>query len=625
MAKAPVLKYFSNEDPVTLSCDASQYGLGCVILQNDHPVSYASKALSNAEQAYAQIEKELLAIVFGCSRFHHLLYGRKFTIETDHLPLVRIVEKPLGQVPLRLQKMLLKLQNYDFKLVGKSGKDIPLADGLSRAPIEDSNQLLDDLAAFSVCSAEVSSLAAFSPLKKQQLLKHAEDDPVYQKLIRTIIQGWPSCRTNLDDQLKPFWDCREELSVYDGIVFRGERIVIPTGMQSEILQILHASHQGMVRTKQLARDVLYWCGINKQIEDMVSKCATCQSKKPQQQREPMISFPVPSLPWEFASTDLFELDGKMYLLTVDHYSGFFEVDYLSQNSRASEVVTKMKAVFARHGIPKVVYSDNGPQYTSHEFKEFAENYQFDHKTVSARYPQSNGLAEKNVQIAKNVFKKAMETHDDIYLALLNLRNTPRNPVLGSPAQRCMGRRTRTKLPVSDALLQPEIQSPSNVQKALQVSRETSKVYYDRQVKALPPLHQGDTIRIRDDRQWVPAQFVSAADKPRSYRVRTTAGNIVTRNRKHLLRTRETDSYDQVRLRNLLEEDELDQNAVPYVPQPVQHGPEIPNRPPIAPTRPLETAARPSQAVDSQPVVDSSATTRSGRQTMPPKWMKDYVK
>jgi hypothetical protein len=265
---------------------------------------------------------------------------------------------------------------------------------------------------------------------------------------------------------------------------------------------------------------------------------------------------------------------------------------------------------------------------SHEFQDFAQQYQFEHQTVSARYPQSNGLVEKHVQIAKNLFKKALETHDDIYLALLNLRNTPRDPVLGSPAQRCMGRRTRTKLPVSDTLLQPAILSPNNVQKALQESRDKSKVYYDKQVKPLPPLQQNDTIRIRDDKQWVPGQLVSTADKPRSYRVRTTAGNVVTRNRKHLLRTRETDCYNQIRLRHLLEEDVLDQDSEPNVPQPAEHDPEVPNEPPtfcIVPPKPLVTTAEPAQAVDTPAVVDKTATTRSGRQTMPPKWMKDYVK
>ena len=113
LSKAPVMRYYSHTDAVTLSVDASQGGFGAMILQGGQSVAYSSKTLTTTERAYAQIEKELLAIVFGCRKFHHLLYGRNdITVETDHLPLVRIIDKPLGQVPMRLQKMLPNLQLY---------------------------------------------------------------------------------------------------------------------------------------------------------------------------------------------------------------------------------------------------------------------------------------------------------------------------------------------------------------------------------------------------------------------------------------------------------------------------------------------------------------------------------
>ena len=147
---------------MTLSCDASSYGLGSVVLQAGQPVAYGSKSLTVAEKAYAQIEKELLAIVFGCRKFHHLVYGRFFDVETDHLPLLRIFEKPLSQIPLRLQKMILKLQPYNFKLVSKSGTEIPVADALSRAPIKDElSGLVDDMADLQVCAFEVRTISAF--------------------------------------------------------------------------------------------------------------------------------------------------------------------------------------------------------------------------------------------------------------------------------------------------------------------------------------------------------------------------------------------------------------------------------------------------------------------------------
>ena len=119
--------------PITLQVDASQKGLGAALIQDQGPVAYASKAMNETQQRYAQIEKELLAIVFGCKRFHQYIYGKHVIIETDHKPLESIYNKPLSQAPSRLQRMLLQLQEYDIELRYKKGSEMYLADALSRA------------------------------------------------------------------------------------------------------------------------------------------------------------------------------------------------------------------------------------------------------------------------------------------------------------------------------------------------------------------------------------------------------------------------------------------------------------------------------------------------------------
>ena len=189
MVTAPVLKYYSLNDPITISCDASQRGLGCSLFQRDHPVAYASKALTDAEFAYAQIEKELLAIVFAFKKFHTYVYGRHdITVQTDHAPLVRILEKPLYQVPLRLQRMILKLQHYDFKLVAKRGSEIPVADALSRAFLKDTGPNLteDDSHIFSVTAKEVKSTSSFSQERLTEVKEETAKDPALQRLISVL-------------------------------------------------------------------------------------------------------------------------------------------------------------------------------------------------------------------------------------------------------------------------------------------------------------------------------------------------------------------------------------------------------------------------------------------------------
>ena len=133
ITREPVLRYFDNTKEVTLQCDASESGLGATIMQKGQPVAFSSRALSNTEKNYAQIEKELLSIVHGCTRFDQYVYGREITVQTDHKPLENIFRKPLLSTPKRLQRMLLQLQKYNLKIVCKTGKELFIADTLSRA------------------------------------------------------------------------------------------------------------------------------------------------------------------------------------------------------------------------------------------------------------------------------------------------------------------------------------------------------------------------------------------------------------------------------------------------------------------------------------------------------------
>ena len=128
--------------PVTLSVDSSGTGLGAVLLQDNQPVPYASRALTPIQTRYAQIEKELLPIIFGCEKFHDYIYGRQVNVETDHKPLETIFQKPLHQSPLQLQKMLMKLMCYDLDVEYKKGKKLFIADTLSRAYLPEAGMSL---------------------------------------------------------------------------------------------------------------------------------------------------------------------------------------------------------------------------------------------------------------------------------------------------------------------------------------------------------------------------------------------------------------------------------------------------------------------------------------------------
>ena len=189
---------------------------------------------------------------------------------------------------------------------------------------------------------------------------------------------------------------------------------------------------------------MYWASINNDIERIVNTCEVCNSNKKQQQKEPLQPHPVPNRPFQRIGADLFEFEQEQYLITADFYSGWFEIDLLP-SKKTSTVVQKLKARMSRYGIPDTLVTDNGPQFDSNEFKQFQKKLSFQHITSSPCYPQSIGGVERAVQSAKTLMKKAKEAGEDCYLSLLNQRNTPRDDVLGSPAQRLMSRRTKTKL------------------------------------------------------------------------------------------------------------------------------------------------------------------------------------
>ena len=434
LAEAPVLAFYNSDKELVLENDASEYGLGSVLLQDGKPVAYASRSLSSAERHYAQIEKEMLSVLFGLSKFHHYMYGRDVTVVTDHKPLVAIRAKPLGKAPKRLQHMLLKSQEYSYQLTYKPGKAIPVADALSRAPTDD--PVTDEVAINNI------TLTAFISERLDRIRGATLLDPVLQELDTVIMDGWPNDRRRVPDRLLPYFSYRDKLTIQDGVIFRGERIVIPSSLRKSMKEKVHAGHIGINSSLRRARGLIYWPQMSTDIRHYVETCGVCATYADKQPAESMVMTETPDLPWQNVGTDLFSWSGRDYVVTTDYHSGFFELDNLPDTT-SETVVGKLKNNFSRHGIPHTLVSDNGPQYASAVFRKFAQNWQFVHETSSPGNSQANGAAEAAVNIAKRMLRKCKASKDDPYLGLLNIRNTPTEGMATSPAQRLFGRRTKT--------------------------------------------------------------------------------------------------------------------------------------------------------------------------------------
>ena len=252
----------------------------------------------------------------------------------------------------------------------------------------------------------------------------------------------------------------------------------------------HTEIEGCLRH---VREVLYWPLMNVEVKDFISKCSICQSHEPDQCREDMQPYPVPPRPWSMLAADLFELGQQQFFLLVDYWSRFFEVQEVKVATSTS-VIAACKVQFSRHGIPKVLITDNGLQFASSAFTAFVREWQFKHCTSSPCYLQWNGRAENAVKTCKNLMKKAKAGGQDPLLALLDWRNTRTERIGTSPAQRLMGHHTRTLLPTHEKLL---LHSGHSVTATRLADCKLWQVrQYKKKSQPLEPLRCGQAIRMR---------------------------------------------------------------------------------------------------------------------------------
>ena len=212
LSSKPVLKFYDVKKPITLQSDASQHGLGACLLQEGQVVAYASRALVGPELHYAQLEKELLAVVFATNKFHQYIYGKEVDAQTDHKPLEVIMKKLIGNATARVQRMMLKLQRYTINLVYVPGKHLHVADALSHAYIDDEADcgFIDDI---EVMVHRVTQNFPESSERLEQIRSATADDATLQRLYQVVMNGWPALRRSVPEDVRPYWNMRDEISM----------------------------------------------------------------------------------------------------------------------------------------------------------------------------------------------------------------------------------------------------------------------------------------------------------------------------------------------------------------------------------------------------------------------------
>lgn len=332
----------------------------------------------------------------------------------------------------------------------------------------------------------------------------------------------------------PYFNYRDEITVQDGVLLRGERVIIPKVLRSGIVHKVHAGHSGINSCLRRARELIFWPGMSADIRQYVETCDVCSSLPNRQAPEPLYMHDTPDRPWKKVGTDMFTICQRDYLVTVDYFSQFIEIDYLPV-ADTETIVHKLKSHFARYGIPETLISDNGPQFTSGQFRQFTKAWNVTHETSSPGNSKANGAAEAAVKTAKHMMKRSLKAKENMYLGLLNIRNTPQEGLTTSPAQRLMGRRTATLVPTCDSLLKPKGYSLEKELRLMEDKRSGVAERYQNRT-SLRPLRVGETVRMQpiDNRtqEWKEA-VVTKRLKSRTYEVESGEGKRYRRNRQFI--------------------------------------------------------------------------------------------
>ena len=348
----------------------------------------------------------------------------------------------------------------------------------------------------------------------------------------------------LSPSVKPYWSARHHLTVDRDIVLKGERIVVPKALRAQVLADLHAAHQGFVRSKSRARQTVYWPNITKDIEQHVRACDTCRLRLPSQPSEPPLNDHAPQLPFDSVSADLFQCQGQHFIVYVDRLTGWPCVARLGHSTTSHAVIIALRRWFPDIGVPAVLMTDGGPQFSSRKFAEYCQRWGIDHISSSPHYPQSNGHAEVGVKAMKTLIVKTTTNLDtetktttnldteSFARGLLEWRNTP-NASGKSPAQLLLGRLLSSfilthRRDFDGAWTMRADSADSMPGEQLPPSPRTSG-------RILPNLPLGTHVDIQDptSKLWTRRGVIVGIGRHRDYNVKLPSGRILWRNRRYL--------------------------------------------------------------------------------------------
>ena len=453
------LRHFDPSKETSVIVDASPVGLCAILVQEERPVLCTSRKLTQVETRYSQTEREALSVVWACERLHFYVYGIDFTVVTDHKAL-EILYSPKGKPAARILRWYVRLLAYSFVVKYSPGRDNP-ADYFSRKPVSGSSggETLTTETEEYVNNILLDAIP--NSISLQEVTIESLRDPILLKLVECIKHDrWTGV-----EGISRYGKVRSELTYKNGIVLRGQRIVLPQTLRSRAIMLAHASHMGMTRTKQYIRSKLWWPGLDDDIEGVVKTCGICQAVSPDgaERLEPLRLTPCPAKPFSTVNIDLFGplASGETILGIVDDYSKWPELYVLKGEVSTEDVIRALDELFARFGNAGMIKSDNGPQFRSWKFSNFMEKRGIKHHLVTPYYPQANSTVERFFRTLKKFVKTCSfgrtQLKSELNKFLRLHRNTPSRATGRTPASLILSYNPKMDFPSLDEPLSTESQ------------------------------------------------------------------------------------------------------------------------------------------------------------------------
>ena len=347
-----VLTHYDPSLRVKLACDASPYGLGAVMSHvmpngSERPIAYASRTLTTAERNYSQIDKEALALVWGVKKFNLYLCGRKFTLVTDHQPLTSIFNPAKSTsvtTAARLVRYAIFLGSHDYDIEYKSTTMHSNADGLSRLPLSQTMSPQTD-------PVNILHMSQFEtlPVSSADVRKETARDVTLSSVYENTMKGWSK---NTDPTLAAFHSRRNEITLHDGCLMWGIRVIIPSKLRNKVLDELHEGHLGVVKMKTLVRSFAWWPGIDHDIEQLAKGCNGCQQVQHNPTQAPLHTWEWPAKPWQRVHIDYAgPFLGHMFLVVVDAHSKWPEV-IPTKATTSSQTIDILRTIFRTIWYPR---------------------------------------------------------------------------------------------------------------------------------------------------------------------------------------------------------------------------------------------------------------------------------